>query len=82
MSGYCDDCGNTLCVCGVINNFIATNAEQIARKFHETYERLAPATKHVRTAVAWDDVPEQNRALMVAVVTELLSNDVFIPGAR
>jgi hypothetical protein len=82
MSGYCDDCGNTLCVCGVTNNFIATNAEPIARRFHETYERLAPSFGYEtrpESTVPWEYMPEH--ALLVAVVTELLSDDVLIPGA-
>lgn len=46
-----------------------------ARAFHEAYERLAPAFGYEtrpESAVPWDDVPEQNRALMVAVVTEVV----------
>lgn len=50
-------------------------AEALAQRFHETYERLAPQfgyqTRRV-SAVPWADVPEQNRALMIAVCAELL----------
>lgn len=63
------------------------NAEAIAREFHRVYEELAP-THGYRTrpesAVAWDQVPAQNRELMVHVVETLLSRGVITPtpGAR
>lgn len=50
-------------------------AEAVARRFHEAYERLAPDFGYrTREASAkpWDEVPEQNRALMIAVCAELL----------
>lgn len=54
-----------------------SDAEQVARQFHETYERLAPdfgyATREA-SAKPWAEIPDQNRALMVAVVQELLDN--------
>jgi hypothetical protein len=53
-----------------------TPAEQIAKAFHDCYEKLAPAHSYEtrkESAVPWEDVPENNRALMVAVVHELLS---------
>jgi len=54
-------------------------SEEVARSFHEAYERLAPAygyeTRRV-SAVAWSDVPRENRELMIAVVEELLHRDV------
>jgi hypothetical protein len=49
--------------------------EELAVRFHETYERLAPDFGYqTREASAkpWAEVPEQNRALMVAVCAELL----------
>ena len=55
-------------------------AEQIARQFHETYERLAPehgyATREA-SAKPWADVPEQNKGLMIAVVAELIERGVI-----
>lgn len=49
--------------------------EELAQKFHETYERLAPdfgyKTREA-SAVPWKDVPEQNKKLMIAVCTEIL----------
>lgn len=50
-------------------------AEQVARKFHETYERLAPKygyTTREESAVPWDEVPVNNRALMTAVAEQML----------
>lgn len=52
-------------------------AEALARKFHETYERLAPDHGYeTREASAkpWDEVPEQNRNLMIAVCQELIDD--------
>jgi hypothetical protein len=52
------------------------NAEDVARLFHETYERLAPSFDYRTrraTAVPWDDVPAINKQLMIAVATEVLA---------
>lgn len=50
--------------------------EEMARAFHEAYERLAPSfgykTREV-SAVPWVQVPEANRNLMVAVAGEVLA---------
>lgn len=49
--------------------------EQLARKFHETYEKLAPGFGYetkAESAVRWEAVPEQNRDLMVATAREVL----------
>jgi hypothetical protein len=56
------------------------HAEAIARAFHESYERQAPDHGYetrVASAVPWDEVPENNRALMTAVVEDLLDRDVI-----
>lgn len=48
--------------------------EDIARMFHEAYERLAPSFGYETrkaSAVPWEDVPEPNRSLMVAVAGEV-----------
>ena len=48
----------------------------LARLFHETYERLAPSFKYetrVESAVPWERVPANNRALMVATCREVES---------
>jgi hypothetical protein len=50
-------------------------AEELARLFHETYERLAPVFGYKtrrESAVPWESVPEPNRNLMEAVATEIL----------
>lgn len=52
----------------------AWEPQSLARRFHETYERLAPDYDYkTRTdsAVPWAEVPEKNRRLMVAVCSEL-----------
>ena len=52
-----------------------STAEVIARRFHEEYEHLAPHFHYEtrrESAVPWDDVPANNKALMVAVVNALL----------
>ena len=46
-------------------------ATQIAEAFHYHYENLAPEfayTTRQESAVPWQEVPESNRALMVATV--------------
>jgi len=51
-----------------------TDAEQLARRFHETYERLAPSFGYETrkdSAVPWESVPEKNRKLMIAVCAEI-----------
>ena len=50
-------------------------AAALARQFHKIYERLAPDFGYkTREASAkpWDEVPEQNKQLMIAVCTEIL----------
>lgn len=50
------------------------NAEALAKRFHETYERLAPAYGYKTreaSAVPWDDVPKTNKDLMIAVCREI-----------
>ena len=55
-----------------------TFAENLARRFHEVYESLAPLFDYRTrraTAVPWEDVPEANRRLMVATC-EQIANDL------
>lgn len=55
----------------------ATSAEDVAQRFHEAYERLAPEHGYeTRKASAkpWSEVPEQNRGLMVATVQALIDD--------
>lgn len=59
----------------------AADAERVAQRFHETYERLAPDFGYkTREASAkpWADVPQQNRDLMIAVCAELLSSGFIL----
>jgi hypothetical protein len=57
-----------------------TTEEMVAREFHKAYEALAPhfgyKTKQ-DSAVPWEELPEVNRNLMLAVVTELLTKGVI-----
>lgn len=58
-------------------------AEMIAGVFHATYETLAPEHGYrtrKASAVAWEDVPESNRSLMIATVQNMLDMGVIIPG--
>lgn len=59
-------------------------AESIARAFHETYERLAPEhgwETQQRSRTSWEDVPEENKRLMVATAQHLLDKHVIVEGA-
>jgi hypothetical protein len=53
--------------------------EHLAKEFHDAYERLAPEygykTREV-SAVPWADVPEQNKALMMATVEHVMAGAV------
>jgi hypothetical protein len=52
------------------------DAEALARRFHEAYERLAPSfgyTTRPESAAPWEQIPDQNRRLMIAVCEELLA---------
>jgi len=54
---------------------LASSADDMAQKFHEAYERLAPEYNYEtrkESAVPWEDVPEDNRQLMTAVCRELM----------
>jgi hypothetical protein len=49
--------------------------QEAARLFHETYERLAPEHGYrtrEASAVPWEDVPAENKALTLATVREVL----------
>lgn len=66
---------------GVLTAFIDSLTERadeegIARRFHETYERLAPEFGYKTreaSAVPWEAVPDANRRLMLATVREVLA---------
>jgi len=62
----------------------AAHAAAVAQAFHESYERLAPEHGYeTREASAkpWEDVPEQNRGLMIATVQALLDGGVIAIGS-
>lgn len=58
------------------SSFLASHEpEEVARFFHETYERLAPDfgySTRKDSAVQWKDVPEKNKQLMIAVASEVI----------
>lgn len=59
--------------------------EEIARLFHENYERLAPQFDYKTresSAVAWEGVPEPNRELMIATVRAVLNAVEAVPLSR
>lgn len=50
-------------------------AEQLAKRFHELYEKLAPIYGYKTrkaSAVPWSKVPKKNRNLMIAVCASLI----------
>jgi hypothetical protein len=62
-----------------------TTEEMVAREFHKAYETLAPHFGYKTrqdSAVPWEEVPEVNRNLMMAVITELLSKGVITVNAE
>ena len=57
-----------------------TTEEYVAKEFHDAYERLAPLFGYEtrkESAVPWDDVPDTNKALMIAVVVSLFEKEVI-----
>lgn len=62
---------------------LGTIAASIAQAFHESYERQAPEFGYKTreaSAVPWEDVPEDNKTLMIAVAQDLLDTGVIDPG--
>lgn len=62
---------------------MANLAEEIARAFHETYENFAPNYGYKTrdaSAVPWENVPGPNKALMIAVVADLIDREIIEPG--
>src|SRR4051812_14552230 len=54
-------------------------SEQLAKLFHETYERLAPTFGYETrkgSAVPWEQVPARNKRLMIAVA-DLIELEYF-----
>lgn len=51
------------------------DAEELANFFHDNYEALAPKFNYqtqAESAVPWQQVPENNRQLMIAVCSKVL----------
>lgn len=51
-------------------------ADELARQFHEAYERLAPEFGYEtrkESAKPWTEVPEQNKQLMRAVMVDVMA---------
>ena len=56
--------------------------EELARLFHETYERLAPSFGYSTppySVLPWKYVAEVDKQLMIAVAGEVLKSVVFKP---
>jgi hypothetical protein len=56
-----------------------SDAERLAQLFHLHYEALAPLYDYEtrpESRKEWEDVPETNRRLMVAVCKQLLANNI------
>lgn len=65
---------------GVVTPEELDRAHTIAKAFHEAYERLAPSFEYstrVESAMGWEDLPQQNKMLMTAVVAELLDKRII-----
>ena len=58
------------------NRFVAAN---LARKFHHYYEREAPRFNYESKylGVSFDDLPQENRELMIAVCSLVLADLVL-----
>ena len=60
------------------------SAEELAQFFHEAYEMLAPnfgyKTREA-SAVPWEEVPKQNKDLMVAVCQRVIER-YFLDGSN
>jgi len=59
-------------------------AEAIAAQFHRRYDRLSASfgwtPQESARGKGWDELPESNRALMVATVRGLLEDGVILAG--
>ena len=60
------------------------DGEQLARSFHELYEALAPEFGYKtrrESAVHWDDIPANNKTLMIAVASRIADKaNAFLAG--
>lgn len=61
-------------------DFSPAQVDAVARAFHESYEMFAPAIgwdTQTKSRMSWDDVPSDNKQLMLVVVTDLLSRGII-----
>lgn len=66
-----------------MDGLVSETAENIAREFHDTYERNAPAFDYetrIESRTAWADVPDKNKRLMREVCRDLLARGIILPG--
>ena len=64
---------------------LSRDAEALAKRFHETYERLAPQYAYktqASSAVDWAEVPQNNKRLMIAVCAEILAENTPCSATR
>jgi hypothetical protein len=58
-------------------------SEQIAKRFHEVYEELAPTMgweTQEKARVPWEQLPVENKWLMVKVVEQLMEEKIIYKG--
>lgn len=64
-------------------NFDPQFAHELAAAFHEAYERLAPEHGYrtrESSAKPWNEVPQQNKDLMVHTIVDLMRRGVIEKG--
>lgn len=79
----CAICGCTDYILPPHANLSTLTAEHIAREFHFTYEDTAPIYAYktrAETRTHWDDLPTNNRELMIRTVKKLLDRGIIFPG--
>lgn len=62
-----------------------TDAELIAKRFHEVYEDLAPSMgweTQERSRKTWEELPAENKWLMVKVVDQLMEEKIIYKGRK
>lgn len=70
--GMCEQCAGV----GPMAPAVKAKPEQLAEKFHNLYEQLAPEHGYEtrkESAVTWENVPAKNKALMIDVCKHLLA---------
>ncbi len=67
------------------NRLPLDHVDRIAKAFHNNYEELTPhfgyKTRET-SAKPWDEVPDNNRFLMCAVIERLIGDQIIQPGAE